>query len=117
MRFDYTRLRDMPVIVRALAFNHEAWVVGGAAEYLVGAIDELRDWDVIVPIRNWTDAQHLIPYQTPSNTFGGHKIDVNGIDVDVWAEDLDHFLMTATKGIKIAVQPRKQLIVSTQNVV
>ena len=113
MKFDYAKIREFPPLVRAFTFNHEAWLVGGAAKWIVGLQPDLRDWDIIVPVRNWTDAQHLIPYQTMSNTFGGFKIEVEGQpDIDVWAEDLDHFLATCTKGDNvIAVQPRKQLIV------
>lgn len=110
MVFDYTKIREMPPIVRALCFLHDAWVVGGAAKWLVGDTKELKDWDIIVPIRHWTDAQHLIPYGTKSNTFGGFKI-AGDIEIDIWAEDLDHLFLTADKGPGIAVQPRRKVVV------
>lgn len=109
LKFDYTKLRQMPAIVRALCFSHEAWVVGGSAKWLVGEQETLRDWDIIVPSRCWQDAQHLIPHQTPSNTFGGYKI-AGEVEVDVWCEDLDHYFTNAHAPNLVAVQPRRQKV-------
>ena len=112
MKFDYTKIREMPIIVRAFCLLHGGWVVGGAARWMVGKQDTLKDWDIIVPMRLWQDAQHLIPYGTLSNTFGGFKVVEDGVEIDVWPEDLDHFFATVTKGDEvIAVQPSKQLVV------
>lgn len=113
--FNYERIRRMPFSVRTFTFQFDGWVVGGGGLFLAGLADDVLDWDVIVPPSNWTDAQHLIPYQTPSNTFGGFKLrdadpDGNPIEVDVWAEDVGHFINHQHRVQQVLVQPRYQKI-------
>jgi hypothetical protein len=103
----------MPSVVRAAVYNYHSWVVGSSAKFLIGSQDNVTDWDVIVPVIEWPDITNIVPYGTKVNTLGGLKVIDGDTSIDIWPEDLGHFLMTITEGYdKIAVQPRKRLVVS-----
>ena len=107
----YERLRDLPQFVRSLCYNHEGWVVGGGASYLAGFSERVKDWDVIVPVYNWMSVHPIIPHATLSNTFGGFKVDCDGVAIDVWPEDVGHYFMTIGGNYDpIAVQPKTQQV-------
>lgn len=109
--FKHERLKDLPVMVRALCFNHNSWIVGGAAKFLCGHKERPRDWDVIVPLQEWTNACKLFPHGSKTNTFGGVKVKNDGFEIDVWADDLGTFFQTAGGSFElIAVSPKTQQV-------
>lgn len=77
--------RTMPKIVCALTHNHDAWVVGSAADPQNA---NPRDYDVQVPFSEWGKAAHLIPADAKPNAFGGWKCVSDGVEVDVWPGEL-----------------------------
>lgn len=81
--------QPMPRAVLALTHNHDAWIVGGAAN---PDNANPRDWDVIVPHYEWGKAAHLIPLDATVNSFGGWKFTQNSQVVDVWPGDLGWIL-------------------------
>lgn len=95
----YDRIKDVPAVVRTLCFNHDAWIVGGAAEYLTGQGKTLpRDWDVIVPLQEWFKVSKIFPTGSVINTLGGVKIKENNTEIDVWADDVGRYFQTVTRG-------------------
>lgn len=112
----YERLREVPGIVKSFCFGYGGVVVGGAAKFLAGTSHSVRDWDVIIPVSRWSEAARIIPYKSQTNTFGGVKIASDGVEVDVWSEDLVHYFETISGQFEpIAVNIRnKQVITGTQ---
>lgn len=114
MKLIYERLRDIPLIVKTATYNHDGWVVGGSAQYLCGLTSKVRDWDVIVPPNEWAKLCKTFPYKSVTNTFGGIKLLENGVEVDLWPEELGLYFIN-TSGI-IAVSPYwKKVVCSTNN--
>jgi hypothetical protein len=109
--FKYDMIPFMPTLVRALCFNHDAWVVGNSAKFMCGKPDLPKDWDVIVPIHQWMEACRIFPVGSKTNTFGGVKVISDNIEIDVWADDVGRYFQTAG-GIfdLIAVSPRTQQV-------
>lgn len=102
----HERLRDLPELVRALCFGCNSWIVGGAAKYLCGQVNTVRDWDIIVPVHSWPKAGKMLPYGAKINTLGGVKVTTGGYEIDVWPDDLCNFFMTANSQFDlIAVMP------------
>lgn len=83
-------LKHAPSLVRKLAMNYEAWIVGSAANHTTKELP--RDWDVVIPITHWEQAASLIPSSAKPNTFGGWKCISDGMEVDVWPGDLGRLL-------------------------
>ena len=83
----YERIREVPQVVRSATYIHYGWVVGGAANYMCGLTDFIRDWDVIVPPHEWSKFAKTLPYKSMTNTFGGIKL-IDSIEIDLWPEDL-----------------------------
>ena len=79
----------LPKLVIALTHNHDAWIVGSAADP-----DNLspRDYDVIVPHYEWGKAAHLVPKTAQVNSFGGWKVCDGGVSIDIWPGDLGWLL-------------------------
>lgn len=104
-------LEDFPDFLRPLCIDHGAWVVGSAAQYIIGVSlsdSKPRDWDVLVPLTEWPKACRLVPWKAVANSFGGYKIEVQGIKADVWPDDLNSFIAKATAyttSPNIAIQP------------
>lgn len=85
--------------LKSVLLTSEGWLVGGAPL----AISEGRvpkDYDIIVPSRELF--QIVLKQITATgtkvevNSFGGFKIQLeDGFSLDIWSEELSHFLMTA----------------------
>jgi hypothetical protein len=84
----------MPSLVRKLVIMHNAWIVGSAANPANNPT-ECRDIDVMVLHSEWPKAAQLIPSDAKPNTFGGWKIQADGISIDVWPDDLGRVLLGA----------------------
>lgn len=68
-----------------LCANYDAWVVGSAAN---PAIEDPRDYDVIVPPSRWPMIAGLVPRDATPNTFGGFKFTSDGCEIDMWCGDM-----------------------------
>jgi hypothetical protein len=109
--FRYESLRAMPTLVRVLAYQHKAWVVGGAAKFMCGIGPTPRDWDVIVPESEWSAASKHFPYGATVNTLGGIKATSDGCEVDIWASDLGRHWVTSFGDFDLlAVSPATQQV-------
>jgi hypothetical protein len=86
---------SVPKTVSQLCLNHDAWVVGSAANEETD-ISLVRDFDILVPFHSWHPASVLIPEDAKVNPFGGWKFELDGIEYDVWPGDLGWFMLHST---------------------
>ena len=96
--------KNLPILIKSILLTSEGWLVGGAPWDLMN--DRVpKDYDVIVPSAELFQivVKQLSSYDnlsTTINTFGGLKFtdkDVQGETLDIWCEELDHFIKTANK--------------------
>jgi hypothetical protein len=96
--------RRLPKTVLAFLLNHGAWLVGSSVDwYLAGGQEPVpRDFDVMLPPREWQPACRIIRGRVKFNSMGGIKFTEAGAEVDVWPQHLDDFFTnsTRTKGSK-----------------
>lgn len=91
----YHRFNKLPLIVRSFCFQNNGWIVGGAAKYLLGIYtDPPRDYDILIPLEHWDKACKTIPLGSTTNSFGGIKLRVDGVEVDIWGDSLSNFIET-----------------------
>lgn len=110
---DYNKVASLPGIVRSFCFNNDAWIVGGAAKWLLGIQEELpRDYDLLVPFWTWGIACRTIPENSPTNSQGGIKVLTDGVCIDVWAGDIGWFLAQVPSYPAYAVQPKSMAFLS-----
>lgn len=89
----------MPQIVWTLCKEYGAFIVGGACLYLLEESNNLKDIDIIVPLKHWNDAVFILPDTAKINTYGGFKFDSgetfydNKISIDVWCQDLSEYCL------------------------
>lgn len=60
-------------LVGKLAYGHEAWVVGSAAQPNIN-YSEVRDYDVMVPSEHWRAASMLISTSTHQRYLVGGSV-------------------------------------------
>mgnify|MGYP000325991193 CR=1 FL=1 len=90
----YQRLSNLSPFIRTLLYVHDGFVVGSGADYLIGNTETSpRDWDILIPLSKWSVAMKSIPKGSASNTFGGIKINIDNVSVDVWSQDLSDYLV------------------------
>lgn len=110
------RYGKLPDLVITLLVNHQGWLVGTGAAWLVEDTDELpSDFDVIIPPTEWCEAMRVIHHATDSlvvrfNKFGGLKVlgKYSGLkgDIDVWPSTLEDFLPGDRDQVAIRLSPR-----------
>ena len=94
----------LPDIVRVLCWDFDAWVVGSAAD---PGKSNINDYDVIVPPGNWlavANILHLLPIT--ANSFGGWKVRLSAVTVDVWPCTINEFIARATTFPTYLYQPK-----------
>lgn len=92
----YNGLNDK---IKSILLSSNGWLVGSSIEQ-IGNDEEVSDYDIIVPSRDLfrilivslqSTYNHII------NNYGGFKFLIDGVEVDIWCEELSHFLGTANK--------------------
>lgn len=91
---------SLPNLIKSILLTSEGWLVGSGPENMIYG-GHTRDYDILVPSRELyqiTCAQ-LRTYdpKVSLNTFGGLKFKLNNLEIDLWPEELGHFIMTAIK--------------------
>lgn len=89
---------SLPTVIKDLLISTDGWLVGSA----VGNIKEDKDntdYDVIVPNgESLMIAMRLFRANyIQLNSWGGFKITVGNIKIDLWVEELSHFIHTASR--------------------
>jgi hypothetical protein len=106
LKIHYDRYKGAPRAVQGFCFGQGAWVVGSAAQYLLGLRSECRDWDLQVPFERWYEAIPHVPDTAVRNTFGGWKYQLpEGVELDLWPGTLQHLLTHAHQYPQYAVHP------------
>lgn len=84
--------------VTSILLRTNGWLVGNAINDIIHD-KKVSDYDIIVPNRELF--QHLIKdistKEFSINNYGGVKIDVDGLLIDIWCEELSDFLGNANK--------------------
>ena len=106
--------RQLPALVVKLAFAHNAWIVGSAAD-LGCDLEKVRDFDVMVPYRYWAEAAQIIPTDARVNSLGGWKCVSEGREVDVWPGDLDQLILS--QQVKRAWHPYSGVVIARAGLV
>lgn len=94
--------RKLPEAIKSVLLTSEGWLVGGSIESLIND-KAANDYDIIVPDRELFQTvtkqlTSLTGTGVSINSFGGLKITLeNGLKIDIWCEELDHFLKNAKK--------------------
>lgn len=119
--YNYQKFSNAPDIVRQLTICFDGFIVGSSAKYLLDKCESCDDWDIIIPLSRWGQAQKLIPKEAKHNTFGGSKIytpDLSrsyyvencfhsvGTSIDVWSCDLSEFLISNRDKEVFIVHPK-----------
>ena len=107
--YNYQKFSNAPDIVRRLTICFDGFIVGSSAKYLLDKCESCEscdDWDIIIPLSRWGQAQKLIPKEAKHNTFGGSKIFKEYQVIDVWSCDLSEFLISNRDKEVFIVHPK-----------
>jgi len=77
----------------------EGWLVGNAINSIEQG-DDVKDYDVIVPSRELfqkTVAVLSYTYAMSTSSYGGLRFKVGDVYLDIWCEELSHFLLSANR--------------------
>lgn len=83
--------------IKAILLSTNGWLVGGAIS-AIEKKEEPSDYDIIVPNRDLYRkmvVQLTSFYPFKINTYGGLKVQIDDITLDIWCEELSHFIDTA----------------------
>lgn len=88
---------NLPEEIKNILLLSEGWLVGGSLRDIL--INEIhpKDYDILVPSRELFQltCSTLRNYPVKFNTFGGLKVQLPCGELDIWVEELDHFIITA----------------------
>jgi hypothetical protein len=106
-----TIYQNLPSPVKTLLIQSQGWLVGSAPYKLMSG-EQPKDYDIVVPNRELfqTTLMTLPDVDLKLNTFGGMKI-VSDITIDIWCEELDHFLSYASP-FAYAYNLKRQILIS-----
>ncbi len=88
---------ELPKPIFNVLLATEGWLVGSAVSSMIND-ENPRDYDIIVPANKWRLVNAVLngtPFKL--NSFGGLKYTTNTWELDIWPEELDHFLKTCLK--------------------
>lgn len=104
-------------MIRAILLQSEGWLVGGAVKNTLEG-KEVNDYDIIVPSRELYQitCSTLHPHfeHVQFNSFGGLFLKIDGLQIDLWPEELDHFIKTANK-FEYAYNMKRNILIKNEN--
>lgn len=88
----------LPEEIKNVLFISEGWLVGGSIRDILIHEAHPKDYDILVPSRELFQVvcSTLKQYPIKINTFGGLKVQLPYAELDIWIEELSHFITTAT---------------------
>lgn len=117
-----TFYRSLPSFVKSLLVTSEGWIVGKSITQIFNN-ETVNDFDIIVPDRECFQkvVLQLAGYDDCTiqvNSYGGIKAtfaydDSDDSIIDIWCEELSHFLMNANN-IDYIFNYKKQLLLKLQ---
>ena len=92
--------QNIDVRVKKILLLTEGWLVGNAINSIIKD-DTVNDYDIIVSDR---ELFHKIVFfnmgdtkKIEINSYGGIKLNFGDVKVDLWCEELSHFLINSNK--------------------
>lgn len=86
--------------IKSILLSTNGWLVGSSIEQICNG-EEVRDYDIIVPSRDLFRkivVNLVANHQCIFNSYGGVKCEIDaGVELDIWCEELSHFIHTANK--------------------
>ena len=85
--------------IKSVLLITDGWLVGKAAKNIIDD-EEVNDYDIIVPSReNFQNITHILSklYTLKINSYGGFKIISDTFTLDIWCEELSHFIRNANE--------------------
>ena len=108
--------KKLPPLAISLCFDCEGWIVGSTADYAAGKDSDLdgRDLDIVIPSQHWNKASHICTNadKVSINSFGGLKCVSDGVEIDVWMDDVADLL--ANHHSKIAFHPKSRTYIKRE---
>jgi hypothetical protein len=92
--------RKLPEFIKSILITSEGWLVGSSIKALLDD-KEVNDYDIIIPSRELFQIvnKQISSYddgKLETTSFGGCRVVFDdGVRIDYWPEELDHFLRTA----------------------
>lgn len=105
--------RELPKQIIDILAISQGWLVGSSISNILEGKTP-KDYDIIIK-----DVNHIATYsyirQFPIefNSFGGFRVKIDDLSIDVWIEELDHFLLVAN-GFTYAYNFRKNLMIKNE---
>lgn len=94
-----TIYNQLPEVIKSTLLISEGWLVGSSIlDLLMG--NKPKDYDILVPSRKLfqlATAFLKLDKQIDINTFGGLKFTDTEVEIDIWPENLEHFICNASK--------------------
>lgn len=89
---------DLPQVVFGLCYRG-GLIMGSQAKAYVEGKEPLvgHDWDIMVPFAVWHQVCGVIPRTAVPNGFRGWRFSIDGVEVDVWPDDLQRCLQQASR--------------------
>lgn len=89
--------RALPEAIKSVLILSDGWLVGGAITDILDG-KKPTDYDIVVPPDNYQIATlYLAPFPFKFNSFGGLKFSGPDYELDIWPEEIGHFINTAHK--------------------
>tara|TARA_R110000824_G_scaffold291588_1_gene480082 strand:+ start:4449 stop:4796 length:348 start_codon:yes stop_codon:yes gene_type:complete len=91
--------RELNSAIKGILLITEGWLVGNSLHSIIHG-NEVTDYDIIVPSRELFQKYiYLISsrFVFSINSYGGIKIDMGDFKIDMWCEELSHFIESSNK--------------------
>lgn len=87
----------LPLEIRTILIISEGWLVGSSIKSLLEG-EPVNDYDIVIPNRE--NFQNALLYlkglgTVEITTFGGMKLKTDKMIIDIWCEELGHFLQNS----------------------
>ena len=92
--------KGLPSIIKAILSTSEGWLIG-SAPYMLSEGLTPKDYDIIIENREiyqkTIKLMDCTEYDISVNSFGGLKFKNHELEIDIWCEELGHFLTNSTQ--------------------
>ena len=102
----------LPQEIKNILFISNGWVVGSSIEKLKNK-EEVRDYDILIT-DNELFAKSISSLKScfdKFTTFGGIKLKINNLSIDIWCQSLEDFIFKSSKR-GIMFNMRKNIILN-----
>jgi hypothetical protein len=108
--------KKLPTIINTTLISSHGWLVGSSIDKILSG-DKVRDYDIIVPDAQLYQQTVLFLQELVGepkiNTCGGLKFTLPDLEIDIWPEELSHFLLNTTS-VKYVFNFKKQLLLKVE---